>query len=92
MLLKHFEHRYNHFSSIAIHEQNQNLQAMFLESLQLKSFPSFDVVSLSFQLILFSFILPLNKSANLGTHINARSAWIDERIRNLSELSQKFVI
>ena len=87
MLLKRFEQNYNHFSSIAIHEQTQNLQAMFLEPLQLKSFPSFDVVSLSFQLVLFSFILPLDESANLGAHINARSAWIDERIRNLSELA-----
>ena len=39
-----------------------------------------------------SFILALDESANLAPHINARSAWIDERIRNLSELSQKFVI
>ena len=34
-----------------------------------------------------SFILALNESANLGAHINARSSWIDERIRNLSELA-----
>ena len=34
-----------------------------------------------------SFILALDKSANLAPHINARSAWIDERIRNLSELA-----
>ena len=34
-----------------------------------------------------SFVLSFYESANLGAHINARSAWIDERIRNLSELS-----
>ena len=39
-----------------------------------------------------SFVLALYESADLGAHINARSSWIDERIRNLSELAQKFVI
>ena len=39
-----------------------------------------------------SFVLAIDESANLAPHINPRSAWIDERIRNLSELSQKFVI
>ncbi len=34
-----------------------------------------------------SFVLALDESANLGAHVNARSAWIDERIRNLSELA-----
>ena len=34
-----------------------------------------------------SFVLALDESANLGAHINPRSARIDERIRNLSELA-----
>ena len=34
-----------------------------------------------------SFVLALDESADLGAHINARPAWIDERIRNLSELA-----
>ena len=39
-----------------------------------------------------SFVLALNKSANLASVIDSRSAWIDKRVRNLSELAQKFVI
>ena len=39
-----------------------------------------------------SFVLSLDESANLAPHINARSAWIKPRVRDLSELAQKFVI
>ena len=39
-----------------------------------------------------SFVLALDESANLAPHINARSARVDERVRNLSELAQKFMI
>ena len=34
-----------------------------------------------------SFILALDESADLAPHIDARSAWIDERIRNLAKLA-----
>ena len=39
-----------------------------------------------------SFVLPLDESANLASVIDSRSAWIDERVRDLSVISQKFVI
>jgi len=34
-----------------------------------------------------SFILALDESADLASVIDPRSAWIDERVRNLSELA-----